>query len=196
MNEISFDIEEYIDRVQSFHGHLSPGVIIGGFMVYVVQVRIPEGRLYNAICETPKCLPDAIQLLTPCTVGNGRLRIINIGRFALSLYDKYQGNGFRVFLDLNKLEHWTEIKAWFFRLKPKAEQNHDCLMTQIIASGERLCGVHPIQVHPRFLERQRKGRIVLCPSCEEAYPVQNGNICQACQEPSPYLIPECLEKAE
>ncbi len=184
--ESPFDIEEYIHRVQSFHGHVAPGVVIGGFMVHLARLRIPEGILFNAICETPNCLPDAVQLLTPCTVGNCWLKIINLGRFALSLYDKYRGDGFRVFLVPGKLEKWTEIKAWFFKLKPKTKQNQELLLTQIKEAGEKLCGVLPIQVRPEFLKKRDKGKIVICPSCEEAYPLQDGGICIACQERSHY----------
>lgn len=192
MKVSSFDIEEYIHCVKSFHGHVAPGVIIGGFMVHLAQDRIPEGILFDAICETPACLPDAVQLLTPCTIGNSWLKIINLGRFALSLYDKYKGNGFRVFLDPKKLEDCSEVKAWFFKLKPKAEQNHEILLTQIKEAGENLCGILPIQVRPEFLKKRGKGKIIICPSCKEPYPLQDGSICLACQGNSPYLIFDAL----
>jgi formylmethanofuran dehydrogenase subunit E len=110
-----FDIDEYFHLVRSFHGHVAPGVILGGFMVNYAKSCIPKGVLFNAICETPVCLPDAIQLLTPCTVGNDWVKITNLGRFALSLYDKDQGNGFRVFIDPKKIDGWSEIKNWFFK---------------------------------------------------------------------------------
>ena len=62
-----------------------------------------RGCLFDAICETRNCLPDAVQLLTPCTIGNGWLKVVNVGRFALTLYDKYQGEGVRVYLDPAKV---------------------------------------------------------------------------------------------
>ena len=189
MNESPFSIEEYIQRVQAFHGHTAPGVVIGGFMVHLALTRIPRGTLYLAISETPACLPDAIQLLTPCTVGNARLRIVNLGRFSLSLFDKYEGNGFRVFLDPKQLEEWPEIKAWFLKLKPKPEQNQDLLFTQIKDAGVKLCGILPVQVNPGFLKKQDKGRIAICEVCKEAYPVQDGKMCRACQGKSPYILP-------
>src|SRR5512139_1693635 len=94
----SFTFEEYVERVRSFHGFAAPGVVIGGFMVDVAYQHLPDKGLFDTICETAKCLPDAIQLLTQCTVGNGWLRVIDIGRFALSLYDKSGGEGVRVSL--------------------------------------------------------------------------------------------------
>jgi len=109
----SFDIQEFINRVRDFHGYAAPGVIIGGFMVHLAKTHMPAGVLFDAISETPACLPDAIQLLTPCTVGNGWLKIVNLGRFALSLYEKYRGNGVRVFLDPVKLENGLRSRHGF-----------------------------------------------------------------------------------
>jgi len=101
---VSHSFEEYLKLLESFHGNAAPGPIIGGFMVDLALKHIPEGILFDAVSETPACLPDAVQILTPCTVGNGWLKVMNLGRFALSLYDKYTGRGVRVFLDPEKLE--------------------------------------------------------------------------------------------
>lgn len=94
---------EYIEMVKGFHRHVAPGVVIGGFMVDLAYRNLPQGEYFDAISETRSCLPDAIQLLTPCTVGNGWLRIIDLGRFAMSLFEKYTGNGVRVCVDSQKL---------------------------------------------------------------------------------------------
>jgi formylmethanofuran dehydrogenase subunit E len=188
-----FDLEKYLHLVQSFHGHVAPGVILGGFMVNLAKGHLPEGTLFNAICETSVCLADAIQLLTPCTIGNGWIKIINLGRFALSLYDKDQGSGFRVFLDPKKLDNWPEIKNWFFKLKPKAEQNSKLLMAQIKEAGETLCGIHPIRVRPELLKKEKRGEIVICPCCKEAYPAKDGEVCRGCQGQSPYVLTETSE---
>ena len=88
-----YTYEEFLDAVESFHGYRAPGVVIGGVMVDFAMQKLPSNTLFDAISETTYCLPDAIQLLTPCTTGNGWLRVFNLGRYALSLYDKYQGNG-------------------------------------------------------------------------------------------------------
>jgi formylmethanofuran dehydrogenase subunit E len=193
MENNCFNIEDYLHRVKSFHGHLAPGVVIGGFMVHLARSRMPEGVLFDAISETPACVPDAVQMLTPCTIGNGWLKIINLGRFALSLYDKHQGNGFRVFLDPVKLEKWPEIKDWFFKLKSKKEQSHEDILSQIKKAGVEICGVCPVQIKPEFLKKRDKGKIVICPSCAEAYPLKDGSICLACQGNSPYLVPVYAE---
>jgi formylmethanofuran dehydrogenase subunit E len=188
-----FDIKEYLHLVRSFHGHVAPGVVVGGFMVNLAREHLREGTLFNAICETSVCLADAIQLLTPCTIGNGWVKIINLGRFALSLYDKDHGNGVRVFLDPKTLDKWPEIRSWFFKIKPKAEQDMELLIAQIKEAGETLCGIHPVQVRPELLKKQKRGEIVICPRCQEAYPARDGKICRGCQGESPYLLTEASQ---
>ncbi|MBP1749148.1 MAG: formylmethanofuran dehydrogenase subunit region [Deltaproteobacteria bacterium] len=189
MTKNTFDVEDYLYRVKSFHGHLAPGVVIGGYMVHLARTNLPVGVLFDAVSETPACVPDAIQLLTPCTVGNGWLKIINLGRFALSLYDKYHGNGVRVFLDTGKLEQWPEIKAWFLKLKSRKEQNSEEILYQIKQAGVEICGARPVQIKPEFLKKRDKGKIAICSSCGEAYPLKDGSICLACQGSSPYVMP-------
>jgi formylmethanofuran dehydrogenase subunit E len=37
MNICTYSFEEYLHLVKSFHGHLAPGLIIGGLMVTVTD---------------------------------------------------------------------------------------------------------------------------------------------------------------
>jgi formylmethanofuran dehydrogenase subunit E len=177
----SYTFEEYVERVWTFHDFAAPGVVIGGFMVDLAYQLLPGEGLYNALSETPKCLPDAIQLLTPCTLGNGRLTVINVGRYALTLYEKFTGEGVRVTLNPARIEGWSEIKEWLFKLKPKKEQNYDLLMRQIEEAGTGICRSETVRVAPRFLERKRRGEIGVCPTCGEPYPLADGARCHGCQ---------------
>jgi formylmethanofuran dehydrogenase subunit E len=78
-------------------------------MVEAARSRLSEAVLFDAVAETRACLPDAVQLLTSCTIGNGWLKVLNLGRFALSLYDKYQVEGIRVNLDPAMVKDFPEI---------------------------------------------------------------------------------------
>ena len=187
MNIGTHSWQEFFDMVQAFHGYPAPGVLIGGYMVAAAHRRLPPGILYDAVCETRSCLPDAIQLLTPCSVGNGWLRILPFGRYALSLYDKYTGEGWRIFLDPEKFEVWPEIKTWFLKLKPKKEQDSPQLYKEIEAAGDTICSLEPILMQPQFLVRRSTGKIIICPQCREAYPAADGGLCRACQGETPYM---------
>jgi formylmethanofuran dehydrogenase subunit E len=183
-----YSYDEFVQTVTSFHGYPAPGLIIGGFMVDLGLSLMPDGCLLDAISETPTCLPDAIQLLTPCTIGNGWLKVINLGRFALSLYEKYEGEGVRVYLDPPRLENWPEIKNWLYKLKPKREQDKERLLEEIRQAGRDLCSVQTIRIETRHLGKKSRGAVVDCPSCGEPYPLQDGGVCRGCQGEAPYLF--------
>ncbi|MGO9376374.1 MAG: FmdE family protein [Syntrophobacteraceae bacterium] len=184
-----YSFEEYLSVVKSFHGYTAPGLAAGGVMVDLALSRMPGGVLFEAVSETRNCLPDAIQLLTPCTVGNGWLKIMNLGRFALSLYDKLSGEGVRVFFDAQKVRAWPQVEAWLFKLKTKQEQDGQLVLEQIRQAGPGLYGIENVCVQPQFLGKRRRGGIGCCNLCGEPYPVDDGAICRACAGETPYLVP-------
>jgi formylmethanofuran dehydrogenase subunit E len=179
--------DEYIEMVKAFNGHVAPGMVLGGFMVDLAYQNLPPGEYFDAICETRACLPDAIQILTPCTVGNGWLRIINLGRFALSLFEKYTGNGVRVYLDSQKLNDWPEVKAFFFKLKPKKEQDFEVLMSEVNLAHTSILGVQKVVIDLDSVKSHYRGAFAVCPLCGEGYPENDGKICLGCQGKAPYL---------
>ena len=194
MNIGHYSFEDYLSLIKSFHGGIAPGMVIGGIMVNFALNHTPEGELFDVLCETSHCLPDAIQLLTPCTVGNGWLKIINLGRFAFTLYEKNNGQGIRVFLDSSKLDDWSEVKSWYLKLKPKKEQDSRLLLEQIKNAGTGFMSLQKVQVRPRFLKKRNKGEIAICPVCGEAYPSADGGICRSCQGEGPYIETDAQKK--
>jgi formylmethanofuran dehydrogenase subunit E len=191
-----YSFEEFLQLIESFHGHVAPGVVLGGTMVTVARRQLPPDILFDAISETRNCLPDAIQLLTPCTLGNGWLQVINLGRFALALYDKYTGEGVRVYLDPARVADWPEINNWYLKLKPKKEQDSARLLAQIWEAGTQILGWQRVEIRPQILGKRHRGRMVLCPNCREAYPAKDGGLCRACRGEAPYLSGEAQEELE
>jgi formylmethanofuran dehydrogenase subunit E len=108
----------------------------------------------------------------------------------MTLYDKSNSEGIRVFLDPAKIEAWPEIKNWLFKLKPKKEQDLELLMEQIKEAGTSICGIQHVKVALRFLEKKHRSNIAICPLCKEAYPHTDGAICLGCQGESPYIVSE------
>jgi formylmethanofuran dehydrogenase subunit E len=182
-----YTIDQYIDKLTEFHGNLAPGLLVGGFMVDAAIKEMPPCEFFDVISETIQCLPDAVQMLTPCTVGNGWLKIVNTGRFAITLYDKRSGQGVRVSMDASKLDRYPEIKNWFMRLVSKHEQDKDALIKEIRAAGYGIFSIHPVMVSPALRDKRAAPAITLCESCGEAYP-QNGHaLCLACQGMNIYV---------
>ncbi len=178
---------EFTEMARTFHGYPAPGLVLGGPMVELARRGLPAGTLFDAVSETPKCLPDAVQILTPCTAGNGWLKILDLGRYAVILYDKYSGAGRRVFIDPAALDAWPEIRSWFFVLKPKKEQDTGRLMAEIREAGTSILGVRRVRLRPEYLEKRHMSPYAVCPACKEAYPRRQGPACRACAEGAPYL---------
>jgi len=178
--------EEFIEMATLFHNYPAPGLLIGGYMVEEAKRHIPEGTLFEAVAETSWCLPDAIQMLTPCTIGNGWMRVMNFGLFALSLFDKYTGKGVRVWLDLDKVDQDAEIRTWLLKLKPKQDQDSKKLRQEIALAGPDILSTCPIALRQDLLKKRSKGAIGICAMCGEAYPAMHGPLCRSCRGESPY----------
>ncbi len=188
--------DEFIEMATLFHNYPAPGLILGGYMVEEARRHIPEGTLFEAISETSWCLPDAIQMLTPCTIGNGWIRVMNFGLYALSLFDKHTGKGVRVWLDLHKIPKDSEIRTWYLKLKPKHEQDSDRLLREIGEAGADICSVRPISLRADLLYKRSKGSIGECPVCHEAYPIAHGPVCRSCKGESPYASETMREASQ
>jgi len=182
----SYTFQEFKDKAAEFHGYPAPGLLIGGYMVEMAKAALPPNILFEAVVESKKCLPDAVQLLTLCSIGNGWMKIINLGRYAVSLFDKYTGEGVRVSVDLDKLKDWPEIQGWFLKLVPKKDQDTEKLFHEIETAGDTILRLERVTVQKRLLGHSHMTRIEPCPLCREAYPVSDGAICRGCQGEAPY----------
>jgi len=184
---VAYTFDQYRERIAAFHGYPAPGLFIGAKMVDLALAALPAGILFDAIAETGNCLPDAIQMLTPCTMGNGWLKVLDLGRFAMSLYDKQSGQGIRVYLHPGKVAACKAIDDWFFKRKPKVEQDSLELQKAIEKAGGSILGQQKIQVRPEMMTKIDVGNRSLCPQCGESYPSRHGVKCRACQGASPYI---------
>lgn len=183
-----YTFEEFKNLACNFHGYAAPGLLIGGYMVAMAKRNLPAGTLFEAVVETNKCLPDAVQLLTLCSTGNNWMKVTNLGRYAVSLGDKYTGVGVRVSIDPDKLEHFPEIRDWFLKRKAKKDQDVDELERQIEEAGEQILKLESVTIRPRFLGHKHMSAIKICPVCMEAYPGDDGPICRGCQGQAPYFM--------
>ncbi len=110
------ELIENFRRCIEFHTYPAPGLLVGVYMVdYALELlKPPEGKKIYAVCETTKCLPDALQVMAHCTTGNHRLRVIPIGKFAITLNgpaDAPYVNGVRVFVDGDKMQRKLPWKS-------------------------------------------------------------------------------------
>ncbi|MDX2447089.1 MAG: FmdE family protein [Desulfobacterales bacterium] len=185
-----YTFEESLEMARAFHGYPAPGLIIGVRMVSLAMQQLPENILFDAVSETRSCLPDAVQVLTLCTVGNNWLKVMDLGRYALALYDKFTGKGVRVSIDSLRLKKWPELYAWLYKTKAKHEQDSEALYNDIQTAARHVLNIENIVMQSRYLKKISKGTIDTCPGCGEAFPLNHGKLCRVCQGETPYRMPD------
>jgi len=184
----TYTFEEFKEYAAAFHGYPAPGLLLGGYMVAMVQRALPADCLFEAVVETKKCLPDAVQLLTLCSTGNNWMKVVNLGKYAVSLFDKRSGEGFRVHIAIEKLAAFPEIKTWLLKQKAKRDQDTAKLFREIEDAGDSICAMAPVRIRASFLRHAHMGNVGICPQCGEAYPLEDGVLCRGCQGEAPYVV--------
>ena len=182
-----FSYDDFIEKARAFHGCASPGLMIGASMVELALHSLGRIRRYHALCETTRDLPDAIQLLTPCTTGNGRLHVLDLGRFALTLYRQFDGKGVRVSLDLAGTEGWPHIRRWALGRESSDEKSLVRLEREIRKAGISILSASPVQMKTVFLQEPSQETMTACIACGEPHPLAAGPLCRACAGHSPYV---------
>jgi formylmethanofuran dehydrogenase subunit E len=175
-----------IIRLSNFHTYPAPGVLIGAFMVdYALELLgvTPDKKLYG-VCETPKCLPDALQVIAHCTTGNNRLSIVPIGKFAITLNaaaESETADAVRVYVDLAKLRQYPTIDIWY--ANSPAYDKHTMkgsLQDEIFRAGRNILSFERVRVAVK--KKKKKWSSVTCPGCGETVPdyLIEGDHCGAC----------------
>jgi formylmethanofuran dehydrogenase subunit E len=179
-------VREYLNRCIAFHSFPAPGLLIGAFMVdYALELlgASPDEKLY-AVCETHKCAPDALQVIAHATYGNNRLRIVNVGKFAITVNRGSDANvteGVRVYVDTKKLARYPTIHTWFTNSPDfnKKTMNNQ-LFDEIFSAGRTILSSERVRVK---VEQKKKWKSVTCPKCGEMVPdysVGADGLCTAC----------------
>ena len=172
-------VERVLEEITNFHGFPAPGVVIGAVMVDWAKEHIGPGVEADAIVETLRCLPDAVQLFTPCTLGNGWMRVLDWDRFALTLYDRNTRRGGRVWLDAAKTAAHPAIHDWFLKRVAKDALPLETLLGSILEVRRAELSCRSVIVTD-FLRRPKKEKVVICPGCGEAFDPRAGDCCKCC----------------
>jgi formylmethanofuran dehydrogenase subunit E len=188
-------IEECLRIIERFHGWKAPGLVLGLFMVDLARELIGPGTEADAMVETRHCLPDAIQLFTSCTIGNGWMKILDWDKFALSLYDRRTLHGFRVWVDLEKMRRFPKLYQWYMRLVHKKDLPLNVLLSVILEARRHVLSSNAITM-TRFHDRLKKADINVCPVCNEAFAAAQGSVCLACKGCGYYKVDAAVVVAE
>ncbi len=178
-------LRDAINRCVAFHTSPAPGVLIGAFMVdYAMELLgvTADEKLFG-VCETPKCLPDALQAIAHCTTGNNRLKVVPIGKFAITLNAATKGStadAVRVYVDLNKLKQFPVIDSWYANSPDYDKKTMgETLQVEIFRAGREILSSERVRIK---VTGKRKWKPVTCPGCGETVPdyLIEGDHCGAC----------------
>lgn len=178
-------LQEEILKLAEFHTYPAPGVLIGAFMVdYAMELLgAAKGEKLYGVCETPKCLPDALQVLAHITLGNNRLKVVPIGKFAITMNRPSQGptaDGVRVYVDLEKLKKYPTVDLWYAN-SPAFDKRtmKGALFDEIFGAGRNILSSETVRVP---VKQKKRWTSVTCPCCGETVPdyLIEGDRCGAC----------------
>lgn len=182
---IDLHMQEEILTLSKFHTYPAPGVLVGAFMVdYAMELfGAVKGQKIFGICETPKCLPDALQVMAHITTGNNRLKVLPIGKFAITLNgpsESTTSDAIRVYVDQNKLKMYPTLNIWYAN-SPAFDKKtmKQMLFDEIFQAGRKILSYERVRVP---VHKKKKWRSVTCPDCGEPVPdyFLEGGHCGTC----------------
>lgn len=150
------DIHEYYQQAGNFHGHWCPGLAIGVRAAFeagqALGTRMADRHNHiQCLAESSACWLDGIQYVLGSTLGNGALKLEDLGKSAFNFYNPESGESMRYYLlDLP-------------REKPRAE-----LIEYILTAPlESIFRQTPVSCP--FPERTAKAAELICPICGEKF---------------------------
>ena len=174
-------VDALVLKIEEFHGYRSPGILMGSRMVETALGELGDTPYLNMVSETVVCLPDAVQLLTGCTMGNGFLQILDWGKFAVTAYDRTTLEGVRVWLNPALLKGYPLIRAWFERNRGgQPKPPFEDMAAEILAAESGLLPFRKVRLL-KSLKSDQPVPTRACPDCGEFYPARFGERCPACR---------------
>ena len=124
------DYEEQLEKAHKFHGHLCGGIAIGTklamYGLELLGMPLNErNKDLIVFLEIDRCMADAVQSVTGCSMGKRTLKQMYYGKFAATFYNQSTGEAIRVSDDdANKKSKIKETKEEMidrFRRTPPEE---------------------------------------------------------------------------
>jgi formylmethanofuran dehydrogenase subunit E len=94
------DFEYYLKKAGDFHGHPCAGIVLGTKISLAAMQALgldPDGKNKNLIvyAEIDRCMTDAVQAVTGCTLGHRSLKYADYGKFAATFINTATGKAVR-----------------------------------------------------------------------------------------------------
>jgi formylmethanofuran dehydrogenase subunit E len=94
------DFELYLKKAGDYHGHICAGIALGTKMTLAAMKALgmdPSVKNKNLIvyAEIDRCMTDAVQVITGCSLGHRSLKYIDYGKFAATFVNLETGKALR-----------------------------------------------------------------------------------------------------
>jgi formylmethanofuran dehydrogenase subunit E len=177
--------EEQLEKAGKFHGDTCGGIVIGTkIAMYGLEKLGMELNKQNkdliVFVEIDRCMSDAVQAVTGCSMGKRSLKQMNYGRFAATFYNMSTGEAFRITdVDANskkKLDETKEEMIERFKNTPPKElfntQRVEIKLDENELPGKPIIKAFCSICHEKVMDSKHKliGGKPVCKSCsEESY---------------------------
>lgn len=189
--------EKIIKLATDLHGHLAPGIALGLRMSELALSNLGISRVGKhliAISETARCLADAMQAATGCTLGHGNAFVEDYGRLAITIGEVKTNKGVRVALKENASNHSHLMNKWMMRLGKLTRGEEDELGIQVLEMDEKYFLIQNVEINRT--QNFHSSDIVRCMGCSEPVPRglaiirENLVYCKACTGEAYYTLLE------
>ena len=173
-----------IEKVIPFHGFLTSGALIGIQMLNIAKrvLDVKDGERIYVTSETQSCMPDPFQILAGATIGNGGLKIKNLGKMAVTVNKQapegvHSVKGVRIILDPEKTKDYPKLHAWYLNTE---KLPHEEVVPILLDAGEKVYSWKLVDLE---VPVRKKKRIQSCKNCGEMF-IQHDNelLCGGCTE--------------
>lgn len=185
--------EKIVELAVALHGHLAPGIALGLRMSELALscLNTKKGDKYLiGISETARCLADAMQAATGCTLGHGNACVEDHGKLAITIGDVRTKKGVRVALKEDANMYSPLMNKWMMRLGKLTHEEENTLGAQLLSLDEKYLLIQDVVINKA--QNYEKSDIVRCTMCGELVPqslvaIENIRvICKACSGNSYY----------
>ncbi len=175
-------LKKDIEKAAEFHRDCPPGIPIGVYMTDYAMELLGSYEKLKAVTETSRCLVDAVQVMTPCSFGSPYFKLMDYGKYALTLYDRETGKGVRVYVDAKKLdrEKYPMLSAWFLRDKSPMGKPDKAKTTEefITKAGRDILSYQRVKINLPPKDELYPPK--LCKICGESFISEGKDTCKAC----------------
>jgi len=120
------NLDSYLEKAKALHGDCCAGIVLGARLTLAAMKALdldPTQHHKNLIVfvEIDRCMTDAVQAITGCTLGHRTLKYINYGKFGAVFYDLDSKRAVRVTERRGPREHAGQDISTAFRSVPDSE---------------------------------------------------------------------------